>query len=610
MSLEGEIAARAEITNNPFRVYTVVDVEMRIGDLPALKPGDRIDIRFPNSWTVGNDPSFTKQLQTADPNGPDYVRVTYDEGIAEFGIEVLPADALTGRGKSRHGRNIRASLVRGAVPEGGAVWFEYRNTMASRLAEEDEVHVSVNGEPVEKLPKIVTLPGEERFLRVLAPSWARTGRTFSLKVISLDALYNMSTTVHRGARIVDDRDRTVCEGLDFQGFVSVEVPADGPGVRRYRIGDVWSNPVKIGDRGHGPYWGDLHIHSRHSDDAIGRYPLRYAREVSCLDFAACADHERSLTKEAWDLTRREVREERRDGTFETILAFESSAGYPDGHHNVYYRDGDGRLFGDGNVAPLSQILPQLKEGEAVVVPHHSGIAWSKETPREQSSAVNFLTEDRGFRPAIEIYSQHGQSELYDPWHFLAYEINRTHNEGRRVNFSVPGPFYAQDAWRLGRRFGVIASSDDHWGQGGKPFQGLAAVLAEGLDRESLLSAIADRSTYATTGERILLEFAVNGTAMGGTVRATPGDAISILVEAHGTSPLMWVEVIAFDFTSAKFRTVRHDAPLTLDHTMKVEERFQGNCLYYARLAQKDLVEHRRPMAWSSPVWVDAAAAKT
>ena len=54
--------------------------------------------------------------------------------------------------------------------------------------------------------------------------------------------------------------------------------------------------------------------------------------------------------------------------------------------------------------------------------------------------------------------------------------------------------------------------------------GLAAVWAAENTREALFDAMRDRQCYATTGERILIEFSINGESMGSETRARAGDA--------------------------------------------------------------------------------------
>lgn len=113
-------------------------------------------------------------------------------------------------------------------------------------------------------------------------------------------------------------------------------------------------------------------------------------------------------------------------------------------------------------------------------------------------------QNERLQTTVEIYSERGQSEYYDPNHPLSYE------NCSPSGTSSGGPHYARDAWVAGQRLGVIASSDNHTASPGQPHRGLAAVYAEDLTREAIFDAIAARHTYGTTGQRILLDFKVDG----------------------------------------------------------------------------------------------------
>jgi hypothetical protein len=88
---------------------------------------------------------------------------------------------------------------------------------------------------------------------------------------------------------------------------------------------------------------------------------------------------------------------------------------------------------------------------------------------------------------------------------------------------------------------VIASTDDHLGYPGGWGEGLAAVLAPALTREEIHRALLDRRTYAVTGDRIRLHFALNGRIMG---RELPFSAErGIAVAATGWDQIDRVEVL-------------------------------------------------------------------
>jgi hypothetical protein len=243
----------------------------------------------------------------------------------------------------------------------------------------------------------------------------------------------------------------------------------------------------------------------------------------------------------------------------------------------------------------------------MLVPHHTGIEWGGGPTAGKGVSVDWdaAGDDRGLRPVIEIYSHHGQSECYAPHHVLSYEFNRMRNPERRSNTSVFGPYYAQDYWLAGRRIGVIASSDEHSGQGGRRHGGIAAVFAKELTREAVFDAIRDRQCYATTGERILLDFSVDGVTMGNCAKRRAGTKLKIELRAWGTATLLRVDILRHRFGKDRgFASIftAPPRPEGMDFACEIEDEFTGPAMYYARVVQEPLTWPG--MAWTSPVWVD------
>ena len=121
------------------------------------------------------------------------------------------------------------------------------------------------------------------------------------------------------------------------------------------------------------------------------------------------------------------------------------------------------------------------------------------------------------------------------------EIHSTH---------ATSEWFLTDALQRGMRVGVTAGSDGVDGRPGTSHPGamgvrnlqggLVAVTMPVLSREALWRALRQRHCYATTGERILLDFEVSGLAMGadGPVEGVP----LLRARVHGTAPLETVEL--------------------------------------------------------------------
>jgi hypothetical protein len=204
-----------------------------------------------------------------------------------------------------------------------------------------------------------------------------------------------------------------------------------------------------------------------------------------------------------------------------------------------------------------------------------------------------FTLHRRYRPLVEVYSHWGSSET--------------------------GPGSAREALAYGNRVGFYGSSDTHfsypgnpqteaWGKRGQDYvAGLAAVRAPVLTRAALWQGLETRYTYATEGERIFLEFTVNGYPMGSEISSTiaPG----IVVTAAGTAPISEVIVFKGNYATrtidsskvnSHYTVLHSDTPNRLIATLSVTDTsFDANAFYYVRVTQTD-----SKRAWSSPVWVD------
>jgi hypothetical protein len=109
--------------------------------------------------------------------------------------------------------------------------------------------------------------------------------------------------------------------------------------------------------------------------------------------------------------------------------------------------------------------------------------------------------------------------------------------------------YLQNGFRLG----MVGASDDHRARpghsnGGLDTQmqtaGLTAVVAPAKARDAVFGALRSRATYATSGERILLDARLNGMVFGSMVPiADLEGGVRLSCDVSGTSPLERIDVV-------------------------------------------------------------------
>jgi hypothetical protein len=285
-------------------------------------------------------------------------------------------------------------------------------------------------------------------------------------------------------------------------------------------------------------YGDIHNHNAHG---YGVGSIERSLEVARthLDFFAFTGHsswhdmpsmeggrERhwidgfKRLKDTWPRVQQVIAEGNRDGEFCAFLGFEWHSSqwgdqcvvFPRDHRPLFYAAGPEKL------------RRFCVEERALMIPHH--LAYPK-----GRRGVNWDVFREECTPVVEIYSEHGNSEDdRGPYSFF------THSMGGRETANT-----ARAALEAGLRFGFVGSSDDHAGFPGAYGEGLMAALVTDFTREGIFEAIRARRTYALTGDRIELDFSVEGAPMGASIDAGAQAEVSLAV--RGRDELDVVEVI-------------------------------------------------------------------
>ena len=652
----------AESRANAVGTWTVVYTAGPNG----IKLGGGIKVEFPVSWFSQPDDNM-KAVQTEHPDRNHYVtaRASREDVTVSLAIDNLLLEGRRHRlARDFVVKLTRGTLPAGdtiTVTLGDTANRRNLGTNSPATAEEDVVRVGVDIDgsgvfsEIAEPPAITITPAPAAEAVVLAPALVQPGKPFEVKVVMLDQYYNLasdSTAVFKltSTDLKGALPPLITIGVQDQGSKRTSVTLNTPGFQQIRLEAVSSGRALVSasavmkcsasDPPLRLYWGELHSHSAFSWDAEGHHNFEYARDVAGLDFYASTEHNNNpldssggVTPDGWKRIQEIVRKFYAPGRFATLLAFEATLGFNYGHHNVFYRDIDEPILPDNEYETLPKIWKALEGKRAFTIPHHMGIRFLPKADIETVHlAINpiYRWEDLNFESpefqaerklvrggtdidwkyrndkidrALEIFSMHGQSELYDPNWELSYEYQRDPNGGGdSQGVSVPGPHYARDGWALGHRNAVIASGDNHSAKPGQRHNGLAAVWAPALNREDIWDAIYNKNVYGTTGERIWLEFSVDGHSMGQEITASAKPTIRATLA--GTDDIVHLEIVKYSFTTQEYSIVHKVSPgAFVAEVTYQDDRFAGDSMYYVRARQAIPVRDREVWAWSSPIWV-------
>jgi hypothetical protein len=220
---------------------------------------------------------------------------------------------------------------------------------------------------------------------------------------------------------------------------------------------------------------------------------------------------RGFRLEAWKLPERIEREwaevqaaSRRhndEGPFVTFPGYEWQGNSTSGDHNVVYRTEGAPVY---CVNTLAELYRCLRQHDAIAIPHHTAY-------RVGMRGKDWSVHDEALSPFAEIFSVHGCSETDETW----VGMWRNHHMGP----GVAGGTY-RDSLLRGLHVGAICSTDSFGSSllSGTYGHGLMAVRAPALTRDDLWAAFKARRVYGVTGDRIELDFTVDGEPMGGRIR--------------------------------------------------------------------------------------------
>ena len=368
-----------------------------------------------------------------------------------------------------------------------------------------------------------------------------------------------------------------------------------------------SNPISSkGYNGFNLYFGEIHCHTAFSDGyRTVQDAYKYARDDVCLDFASVTDHDchlygYELQPDSWEDTKRITEEFNSPGNFVTILGYEWSPTVDKvvgGHHNIYFKSsGIGQLLSCKNLKAASikglfcVLQKRYNPGEVLVVPHHPVAYINEAGYPEPSLTVAWNGEKCEFLRLVEIYSKWGCSEGLGDFCPL-----RSPKKGSSVI----------DALKKGYKLGFAGGSDSHIAMPGScrkevgnlkyASSGIIGVWAREKTREAIFDALYERRCYATSGQRTVVKFSINGYIMGSEIRlnsANEARAISCIV--YGIEKIKEIYIMREGKTIKSFK-----GKSAYEHIDWIDDsKLHGPTWYYVRIR-----ENSGKMMWVSPIWI-------
>ncbi|HHW47529.1 MAG TPA: DUF3604 domain-containing protein [Clostridiaceae bacterium] len=345
--------------------------------------------------------------------------------------------------------------------------------------------------------------------------------------------------------------------------------------------DGWK-PVDLGKyekleaKGEKIYWGDLHCHSMHSADAEGFADelYFYARDKAHLDFSGITDN---------------------DYYYDTVFTYSES---------MYIESVCRAISEEGRFICFNGFEWTFYEkGSSGNFNHRSVVFYNEERRIARRSDKTGNSFDRFIFTMKDVKAE---------WHahHAVWKLS-DHPSDNNVEITSAWKVNMEIADTVGQHldkgmvFGFMGSSDNHRyipGNSGA----LTGVYASELSRKGLIEAFKNRKVYATTGNRTILNFSVEGIAMGGIVKDAKDILhITLSIDGRGRS-IDTVQIIADK------RTVVKEFKL---NDSKFTKRFQienkGYKYLYARvLLSGEYVDYPHNIAmaegiyaWSSPVFL-------
>ncbi len=350
-------------------------------------------------------------------------------------------------------------------------------------------------------------------------------------------------------------------------------------------------------------YGNLHEHSEISScwpagtDGTLHDDYRFGMFTENYDFIGITDHGYAMNEVYWRKNTRLAEFYNEDKHCIALPSMEwtlrsdrnlDSIQYGAGHYNVVFQSlEDSRRFirnqyeiysvrsSETSNADLLWKLLHKKEINCVTIPHH---------PADEAHPLDWNVHDAHYATVVELFQVRGNSEYPD--------CPRSKNVERHTNTKYTRAFVDYALKDKKYKMGFIASGD-HNCMG----IGVAALWVKELTREGVIDALRNRRSFATTGDKMIIDFRVDGAIAGQTIETKA--APELFIKVKGQHELANVEILRNSKVIKEYDVVDGELVFKADFVDKAYQNEKETLYYYIRATQKN-----NAIAWSSPVWVE------
>lgn len=464
-------------------------------------------------------------------------------------------------------------------------------------------------------------------IRVLTPSFVARNKRFDVIVRFEDEFGNLTSDAPEET-LIELSHEHLRENLNWKlfipetGFISLpNLYFNEPGVYTITLKNTntkelfKSPPIKcFPDNDKHLFWGILHGESDKIDSTENiESCLRHFRDDRAMNFYASSPFENAeeTPNDTWKLISQNITEFDETDRFTTFLGFQW-VGEPkeEGIRQMVYLKDQKQILRKKDIKfnTLKKIYKHFSPKEMISIPCFT---------MGKGYEYNFNQFDPEYERVVQIYNSWGSSECTAKEGNLA-PIKSDDKKG--VQETPDGSI--QKALKRNLRFGFVAGGlddrgiyEEFYNSGQEQYPaGLTAIIAPEHSHASLADALYNRSCYATTGERIILDLTIAGHKMGSEINTAEKHGLTI--NRHlagfvaGTTDLRSVEIIRNGDVIKTFECDGYALEFTYDDMTPIDkiainakDKKPPFVYYYLRVLQED-----GHMAWSSPIWIDVLPA--